>query len=201
MELPYLTSLVIFLPLVGALATLFVRGVDAIRWTALVTTTVTFVLSIGLYLGFDPAGAPMVAQMADTSAAWFPGAIDIKYMVGIDGLSLLLVMLTTLLGPIVVLSSWTYITKQHKGYYVLLLVLQTGVTGVFCAYDLFLFYIFFELTLIPMYFIIGIWGGENRVYAAVKFVIYTLVGSLLMLVAILYLGIAAGARCKRLLRG
>lgn len=188
----YLTSIVIFLPLLGALATLLVRGVNAIRWTALVTTTLTFVLSIGLYVGFDPAGAPMAAQMADVSAAWFPGAMDIKYYVGIDGLSLLLVMLTTLLGPIVVLSSWTYITKQHKGYYTLLLILQTGVTGVFCAYDLFLFYIFFELTLIPMYFIIGIWGGENRVYAAVKFVIYTLVGSLLMLVAILYVGFAAG---------
>jgi len=92
-----------------------------------------------------------------------------------------------------VLSSWTYIESKHTGYYALLLLLQTGITGVFCAFDLFLFYIFFELTLIPMYFIIGIWGGKNRIYAAVKFVIYTLVGSLLMLVAILYLGYQAGA--------
>ena len=92
---------------------------------------------------------------------WFPESADIKYFVGIDGLSLLLVMLTTLLGPIVVLSSWHYIGRQRKGYYTLLLILQTGVTGVFCAFDVFLFYIFFELTLIPMYFIIGIWGGPG----------------------------------------
>lgn len=190
MSLPYLTSVVIFLPLAGALATLLVRGVNAVRWTALVTTLATFVLSLGLWVGFDPAGDPMTPQMVDL-ARWFPG-IDIKYFVGIDGLNLLLVLLTTLLGPVVVLASWTYIHKLEKGYYTLLLVLQTGVTGVFTAYDVVLFYVFFELTLIPMYFIIGIWGGENRVYAAVKFVLYTLVGSLLMLVAILYLGFAAG---------
>ena len=193
MSIPYLTSIVIFLPLVGALLTMAVRGVDAVRWTALGTTALTFLLSLGLYLGYDPAvSTAQMPQLADVSASWFPAALDIKYFVGIDGLSILLVMLTTLLGPIVVLSSWHYIGKQHKGYYTLLLVLQTGVTGVFCAFDIFLFYIFFELTLIPMYFIIGIWGGEDRIYAAVKFVLYTLVGSLLMLVAILYLGYAAG---------
>ena len=109
-----------------------------------------------------------------------------------DGLNLLLIMLTTLLGPIVVLSSWTYIGKAHKGYYALILLLETGVLGVFASFDLFLFYVFFELTLIPMVFIIGIWGGEDRVYAAVKFVIYTLVGSLLMLVGVIWLGFAAG---------
>jgi NADH-quinone oxidoreductase subunit M len=188
MTFPYLTSMVIFAPLVGALITLFLTRVDAIRWTALITTSVTFLLSIGLWIGFDPSIATV--QLAE-SAEWFQGA-DIKYFVGVDGLNLLLILLTTLLGPIVVLSSWTYIGKAHKGYYTLLLVLQTGVTGVFAAFDLFLFYVFFELTLIPMYFIIGIWGGENRVYAAVKFVLYTLVGSLLMLVGILYLGFAAG---------
>ncbi len=194
MEIPYLTSLVIFAPTVGALLVLLMRSVDAIRWVALATTSVTFLLSIGLYMGFDPAaGMAGGPQLADVSAAWFPDAIDIKYYVGIDGLNILLVMLTTLLGPIVVLSSWTYIESKHTGYYALLLLLQTGITGVFCAFDLFLFYIFFELTLIPMYFIIGIWGGKDRIYAAVKFVIYTLVGSLLMLVAILYLGYQAGA--------
>ena len=193
MSISYLTSLVIFLPLVGALLTLAARSVDAIRWTALLTTLVTFVLSIGLYLGYDPAVSTATApQLADISSSWFPERLDIKYFVGIDGLSLLLVMLTTLLGPIVVMSSWHYIGKQHKGYYTLLLILQTGVTGVFCAFDVFLFYIFFELTLIPMYFIIGIWGGERRIYAAVKFVLFTLVGSLLMLVGILYLGYIAG---------
>jgi NADH-quinone oxidoreductase subunit M len=194
MDIPFLTSAVIFLPALGALLTLFLRRASSIRWTALGTTTLTFVLSIGLVVGYDPAVSTAIApQLADVSSAWFPDAFDIKYFVGIDGLSLLLVMLTTLLGPIVVLSSWTYIEEQHKGYYGLLLLLQTGITGVFTAFDLFLFYIFFELTLIPMYFLIGIWGGQNRIYAAVKFVIYTLVGSLLMLVAILFLGYEAGA--------
>lgn len=193
MDIPFITSLVIFLPLVGALGTMLVRGVSAIRYVALGTTLLTFVVSLGLWFGFDPAASTAeLPQMADVWGGWFPDALDIKYFVGVDGLSLLLILLTTLLGPIVVLSSWTYIEKQHKGYYTLLLILQTGVTGVFASFDLFLFYVFFELTLIPMYFIIGIWGGENRVYAAVKFVIYTLVGSLLMLVAILYLGYAAG---------
>jgi NADH-quinone oxidoreductase subunit M len=194
MDIPYLTSTVIFLPALGALITLFLRSVSSIRWTALVTTTITFVLSVGLFLGYDPTvSTEITPQLADLSSAWFPETLDIKYFVGIDGLSLLLVLLTTLLGPIVVLSSWTYIGTKQKGYYALLLLLQTGITGVFTSFDLFLFYIFFELTLIPMYFIIGIWGGTNRIYAAVKFVIYTLVGSLLMLVAILYLGFEAGA--------
>jgi len=194
MDIPYLTSSVIFLPALGALITLFLQRASTIRWTALATTTLTFLLSIGLFVGYDPSvSTALTPQLADVSSAWFPDAFDVKYFVGIDGLSLLLVMLTTLLGPIVVLSSWTYIEEKHKGYYGLLLLLQTGITGVFTAFDLFLFYIFFELTLIPMYFIIGIWGGKQRIYAAVKFVIYTLVGSLLMLVAILFLGYEAGA--------
>lgn len=194
MDIPYLTSSVIFLPALGALITLFLRRGSSIRWTALITTTLTFVLSVGLFLGYDPSVSTAITpQLADVSSSWFPQSLDIKYFVGIDGLSLMLVMLTTLLGPIVVLSSWTYIAEKQKGYYALLLLLQTGITGVFTSFDLFLFYIFFELTLIPMYFIIGIWGGKDRIYAAVKFVIYTLVGSLLMLVAILYLGFEAGA--------
>jgi NADH-quinone oxidoreductase subunit M len=193
MNIPYLTSLVIFLPAAGALLTLFLRRAPAIRWTALATTTVTFLLSTGLFVGYDPSVSTALApQLADVWAGWLPEGFDVKYFVGIDGLSLLLVMLTTLLGPVVVLSSWTYIGEKQKGYYSLLLLLQTGITGVFASFDLFLFYIFFELTLIPMYFIIGIWGGTERIYAAVKFVIYTLVGSLLMLVGILYLGYAAG---------
>ncbi|NNF04385.1 MAG: NADH-quinone oxidoreductase subunit M [Rhodothermales bacterium] len=194
MNIPHLISIVIFLPILGAVLTMLVRGENQVKWTALATTSLTFLLSIGLYLGFDPSVSTATApQLADISSSWFPDRFDIKYFVGVDGLNLLLIMLTTLLGPIVVLSSWTYIGKQHKAYYALLLILQTRVTGVFAAYDNFLFYVFFELTLIPMYFIIGIWGGENRIYAAVKFVIYTLVGSLLMLVAIIYLGYAAGA--------
>ncbi len=191
--LSYLTSIVIFLPLLGAVAVMLMRSARAVRYAALATTSLTFLLSLGLWVGFNPeVSTAQVPQFVDLWSGWFPEGIDIKYFVGIDGLSLLLVMLTTLLGPIVVLSSWTYITEGHKGYYALLLILQTGVTGVFCSFDLFLFYIFFELTLIPMYFIIGVWGGEERIYAAVKFVIYTLVGSLLMLAAILYLGFTAG---------
>ncbi|PSQ99272.1 MAG: Fe-S-binding domain-containing protein, partial [Bacteroidetes bacterium QS_9_68_14] len=192
MDVPFLTSIVIFLPLVGAgLAALAASGRSA-KWMALLTTGATFVLSLGLWGGYDPSVATTQApQLADTWASWFPPGYDITYFVGIDGLNILLVMLTTLLGPIVVLSSWHYIGERRRAYYALLLVLQTGVTGVFCAFDLLLFYFFFELTLIPMYFIIGIWGGEERIYAAVKFVIYTLVGSLLMLVAILFLGYAA----------
>ena len=193
MSIPNITSVVIFLPLVGALATLLLRSENAIRVAALVTTIATFVASIALYLAFDPSiDTRLAPQLVDMVSTWFPASVDVKYFVGIDGMSLLLVMLTTLLGPIVVLSSWTYIKHSVKGYYALLLVLQTGVTGVFCSFDVILFYVFFEITLIPMYFIIGIWGGENRIYAAVKFVLYTLVGSLLLLVAILYLGFAAG---------
>ena len=190
-DLPGLLSLVIFLPALGALALLLAPTVSAIRWGALVVTTATFVLSLGLWLGFDPAVSTASAPQLATSLEWF-GGVDIKYYVGVDGLNLLLLLLTTLLGPIVVLSSWTYIGKAHKGYYALILLLQTGVTGVFAAFDVFLFYIFFELTLIPMVFIIGVWGGEDRIYAAVKFVLYTLVGSLLMLVGVLWLGFAAG---------
>ncbi len=189
----FITSLVIFLPLLGALVLLALPSARAIKMTALGTTVVTFVLSIGLFMGYDPAADTSAAPQLVDAMAWFPEGIDIKYFVGIDGLNILLVLLTTLLGPIVVLASWFYIDSHEKGYYALLLILQTGITGVFTSFDLVLFYIFFELTLIPMYFIIGIWGGKDRIYAAIKFVLYTLVGSLLMLGGVLYLGFAAGA--------
>jgi NADH-quinone oxidoreductase subunit M len=193
MTIPFVTSIVIFLPLVGALAVLFMPSKTAVKGVSLLTTLVTFALSLFLWAGFDPgAGASNVPQLADQYSTWFPASLDVKYLVGIDGLNLLLVLLTTLLGPIVVLSSWHYIERAEKGYYFLLLILQTGVTGVFCSFDVLLFYVFFELTLIPMYFIIGVWGGKERIYAAVKFVLYTLVGSLLMLVGILFLGYLAG---------
>ncbi len=119
--------------------------------------------------------------------------MDVKYLVGLDGLSLLLFMLTTLMGPIVILSSWDSVTKSLKGYYSMLLILQTASLGTFAALDLIVFYVFFELSLIPMYFLIGIWGGSGRIQATIKFFIYTLVGSLIMLVALLYLGYNAGA--------
>ncbi len=191
MDASYLITLVIFLPLAGALVTVLARSDRWVRMAALVTTLVTFMLSIFLWTGFSVERAADL-QFASHRLPLIATGIDVSYAVGVDGLSLLLVLLTTFLGPIVVLSSWTYINRQVKAYYALLLVLQTGMTGVFCAFDVLLFYVFFELTLIPMYFLIGIWGGERRIYAAIKFVLYTMVGSLLMLVAILYLGNAAG---------
>ena len=192
MNIPHITSIVIFLPAAGIILTLLARTETQIKWAALLATSVTFLLSLGLYIGFDPSVSTVDAPQLSDVAQWFPTSFDVKYFVGIDGLNLLLILLTTLLGPIVILSSWTYIQKNHKAYYTLLLILQTGVTGVFASFDMLLFYVFFELTLIPMYFIIGLWGGENRIYAALKFVLYTLVGSLLMLVALISLGYLAG---------
>src|SRR6266487_1516550 len=116
--------------------------------------------------------------------SWIP-VIGARYQMGADGVSVLLILLTTLLGVISALSSWKYIEKREKEYYVLLLLLQTAVVGVFASMDLFLFYLFFEVSLVPMYFLIGIWGGENRLYAAIKFFLYTLVGSVVMLLGIL----------------
>ncbi len=190
-QLPHLVSWVIFLPALGALAVALLPSAAAVRWGSLAVTTLTFVLSLGLWAGFDPAVSTATAPQMAERVNWLPG-LDVSYFVGVDGLNLLLVLLTTLLGPVVVLASWTYIHERQKGYYALMLLLQTGVLGVFLSFDLFLFYVFFEITLIPMYFVIGIWGGEERIYAALKFVLYTLVGSLLMLVGIIWLGFAAG---------
>jgi NADH-quinone oxidoreductase subunit M len=142
-----------------------------------------FVLSLGLWWAFD-AGVGSL-QMA-SSTPWIE-AWGVSYALGVDGISLFMILLTTFTGPLAILGSFNYITKQEKGFYALMLLLQAGVVGVFAATDLFLFYVFFELTLVPMYFIIGIWGGERRIYAAVKFFLYTALGSLLMLVAIFYL--------------
>ncbi len=191
MEFANLLTIIIFLPLVGSLLMLFAPSDRAIRWFSLLVTLGTFVLSLPLWFSFDVANAAEL-QFRSVEFSLISESIDVRYLIGIDGFSLLLVLLTTFLGPIIVLCSWTYIKENTKGYYALLLILQTGMTGVFCAFDVLLFYIFFELTLIPMYFLIGIWGGEKRIYAAIKFVIYTMAGSLLMLVAILYLGYAAG---------
>ena len=183
-----LLSVLIFLPIAGAVAVSLMRSANAVRYTALAVTVATFALSVPLYLGFDPSAAGL--QFREEATLF--SMLDVKWLVGIDGINLLLAMLTTLLGPIIVLGSWTYIKTQHRGFYALYLLLQGAVMGVFVSFDVLLFYVFFELTLIPMYFIIGIWGSENRIYAATKFVIYTLVGSLLMLVALLWLGYAAG---------
>jgi NADH-quinone oxidoreductase subunit M len=172
----------VVLPLLGVVPMLLGPESSA-KWTALLVTIVEFVLSLGLWWALDPSRGTL--QLV-SHAAWIPDW-GIAYRVGIDGISLVMVLLTTLLMPISVLGSWRYITKQERGFYALMLTLLTGLVGVFIALDLFVFYVFFEVMLIPMYFIIGIWGGANRLYAAIKFFIYTMAGSLLMLVAIVAL--------------
>ena len=186
-----LLNITIYLPLLGIAAILFLKNDSAIKWASLLATVATFVLSLPLFFSFDIASSS-VPQFVTEGGAIFSG-MDVKYLVGLDGLSMLLFMLTTLMGPIVILSSWNSITKSLKGYYAMLLLLQTASLGVFAALDLVVFYVFFELSLIPMYFLIGIWGGSDKIRATIKFFIYTLVGSLIMLVALLYLGYHAGA--------
>jgi NADH-quinone oxidoreductase subunit M len=172
----------ILLPLLGVVPVLLGDPRSA-RRTALVVTTLEFILSAGLWWALVPGqgGLQLVANIP-----WIP-SWGISYRVGIDGISLVMVLLTTVLMPLSVLASWHYISTRERGFYALMLTLLTGLVGVFIALDLFLFYVYFELTLIPMYFIIGIWGGTNRVYAAIKFFVYTMTGSLLMLVAIVVL--------------
>jgi len=187
----FLLNIVIYFPLLGVLAILLMKDGPAVKWTSLLATSATFLLSLPLLFNFDTAGSA-VPQFV-TEGAPILETMDVKYLVGLDGLSLLLFMLTTLMGPIVMLSSWDSVTKSLKGYYAMLLILQTASLGTFAALDLVVFYVFFELSLIPMYFLIGIWGGSGRIQATVKFFVYTLVGSLIMLVALLYLGYHAGA--------
>lgn len=185
-----LLNICIYLPLAGIAGILLVRRDQAIKWISLAATSLTFLLSLFLIFSFDPVHSadPQFLTVGDPILS----GLDIKYMVGLDGLSLLLFMLTTLMGPIVVLASWESIQKYLPGYYSMLLLLQTASLGVFAALDLIVFYVFFELTLIPMYFLIGIWGGKGRIHATVKFFVYTLVGSLIMLVGLIYLGYDAG---------
>jgi NADH-quinone oxidoreductase subunit M len=185
-----LISIVLFFPLVGAVILLFVKKEDTelIKRFTLVWTVLAFVLSLGFGVGFrygDPG-----FQFYE-SLPWIP-QLGIGYQVGLDGISLLLIILTTGLMPLAVLSSFKAITERVKEYYIFLLLLEVGMLGVFVSLDLFLFYVFWEVTLVPMYFLIGIWGGKRRVYAAVKFFLYTMAGSLLMLLAILFLGINGG---------
>ncbi len=178
-------SAIVLSPLAGAVLLLFVPGerITALRRAAFAMSVVPFVLSCVVLAGFRPEEADF--QFVER-VAWIP-QWGISYALGVDGVSLFLVLLTTLLTPLVVLWSWGDIAKRAKEFFMLLLVLETGMSGALLATDLFLFYVFWELMLIPMYLIIGVWGGPRRVYAAVKFVLFTLVGSLLMLVAILYL--------------
>ncbi len=181
--LPYL-SIITFLPLIGALIILLLvkgetkQAVSNARWTAMFTTLFTFALSLPVLFGFDTANPDF--QFVETQK-WLGG---LSYKVGVDGLSLPFVMLTTFLMPLVIWSSWI-VEKRVKEYMIAFLALETLMIGVFCALDMILFYLFFEGGLIPMFLIIGIWGGKDRVYAAFKFFLYTLLGSLLMLVAMI----------------
>src|SRR3954470_18371137 len=176
----WILHVLVLLPLAGVVPILLGDERSAKR-LALIVTTLEFVLSLGLWWAFDPNQAGM--QLAST-APWIP-RWGISYRVGIDGISLFMVLLTTVMMPLSVLASWSSITRKERAFYALMLTLLTGLIGVFISLDLFVFYVFFEVMLIPMYFIIGVWGGTNRLYAAIKFFIYTMAGSLLMLVAIL----------------
>jgi NADH-quinone oxidoreductase subunit M len=185
-------STVTFLPLVGALLILLIRddGEAArrnIRNVALLTTAFTFVLSLFIWIGFDTnyAGFQMVEKVA-----WLDSGIS--YHLGVDGISMLFVILTTFLMPLCILASWEAIGSRVKEYMISFLILETLMIGVFCALDIVLFYVFFEAGLIPMFIIIGVWGGKRRVYASYKFFLYTLLGSLLMLLAIMAMFWQAG---------
>ncbi len=179
-----LVSLVTFLPLAGAILLVFVRNgsVKAVRTVALAVSLLTFVLSIALYFGFSGAsGLPEFVERA----SWLGRGLD--YHVGVDGISLFLVLLAAFLTPLALLSSWRAIGDRVKEFSIFMLVLETGMIGVFVSLNLFLFYVFWEAMLIPMYFLIGIWGGRRRIYATMKFVLFTMFGSLLMLAAIFVL--------------
>ncbi|MBI3177905.1 MAG: NADH-quinone oxidoreductase subunit M [Chloroflexi bacterium] len=186
-------TLVTFFPVLGVLALLFVpeEQKDTLRWTAVVTSVITFILSLVMLAQFNPAdpGMQLVirAPWINIGSTW-----NIDFHMGIDGASLLLVLLTTFLTPIAIFSSWTAIGERVKEYMIFFLLLEVGMVGVFVSLDLFLFYVFWEFSLVPMYFLIGIWGGQNRMYAAIKFFLYTMAGSILMLLAILWLGTNVG---------
>ncbi len=184
-------SIIVFLPLLGALL-LWLAPMPAVsqRWTALLVALANFAISLGLWFGFDRSTHAF--QFVE-QARWIP-QFGISYHVGVDGISLLLVLLTTLLSAVAILASFSAVTEKTRGYYAFLLVLETGMLGVFVALDLFFFYVFWEAMLIPMYFLIGVWGGQRRIYAAVKFFLYTMFGSLLMLVAIIFLAVAHKAQ-------
>ena len=186
-----LLTLVTFLPAVGAMVVLLLprRQEPLTKLLALATTVVTFGISLPLYFGFDATSADY--QFVE-QVAWIP-SLGVSYHLGVDGISVLLVLLTTFLMPLVILSSWASVESRWKEFAITMLLLEAGMVGVFVSLDLFLFYVFWEAMLIPMYLIIGIWGGPNRIYAAIKFILYTLGGSLLMLVAILVLYFQHGA--------
>src|SRR4051812_33511608 len=178
-------SLILFTPLAGALVLLLVNkeNVNAIRWISNVVAFIGFAISVPLWFWYNQRSGDF--QFVERFP-WIP-SIGAEYFLGVDGLSALLILLTTMMGFIAILSSWTAITKRVKEYYIFLLVLQTGMLGAFMALDFLLFFLFWEVMLVPMYFLIGIWGSANRLYSAIKFFLYTLVGSVVMLLGILAL--------------
>jgi len=178
-------SAITYLPLLGILVICLIKSArhDLIRWVAFLTAVVTFLVSLPLYFMFDSSKWEM--QFVE-HFPWI-SEFGISYHMGIDGISILLVLMTTFLSALAILSTWSAVTEGVKGYMISLLFLEIGMIGVFCSLDFILFYVFWEVMLIPMYFIIGIWGGPRRIYAAVKFFIYTMSGSVLMLIAILVL--------------
>jgi NADH-quinone oxidoreductase subunit M len=181
----HLLSIILFTPLAGALILLLInkQNDNAIRWVANIVAFIGFVISVPLWFRYQPSGADF--QFVER-APWIP-SIGAEYFLGVDGLSTLLILLTTMMGFIAILSSWTAITERVKEYYIFLLVLQTGMLGAFMSLDFLLFFLFWEVMLVPMYFLIGIWGSSNRLYSAIKFFLYTLVGSVVMLLGILAL--------------
>ncbi|MGH7507519.1 MAG: complex I subunit 4 family protein [Longimicrobiales bacterium] len=178
----WILQFLIAFPFIGMLAVL-AGGERTAKHAALAFATIEFLVSVPLWFAFNPGSAAF--QFA-ASAPWIP-QWGIRYSVGVDGISVLLVLLTSFLTPLTILGSFRYIQKREKAFYAMMLLLEAGVLGVFVSLDLFLFFMFWEIMLVPMYFIIGIWGGERRIYAAIKFFLFTSFGSLLMLVAILYL--------------
>src|SRR2546427_3186691 len=184
MIFPILTSL-IALPIAGAVLLLFIRDEERneplIRNIALIVSVLVFAETLLLWSRFNPASADF--QFVERHA-WIP-AFGIDYFVGVDGISLLLLVLTGFLTPIALLSSWESVHKRLKMFCVFILLLESAMMGVFVSLDLFLFYVFWDAMLVPMYFLIGIWGYDRRIYAAVKFILYTMAGSVLMLLAIL----------------
>jgi NADH-quinone oxidoreductase subunit M len=187
MDVSYILSWVTYLPALTALVLLILPRISekGTKIFAFLGSLITFILSLHLVYHFNASQGTM---QFEKSVLWIQtGTFKIYHHFGIDGISLFLVILTTFLTPLAILSSWNSIAKRVKPYMICLLLLETGMIGVFCALDLVLFYVFWEVMLIPMYFLIGVWGGERRIYAAVKFILYTMVGSLLMLVAIVYI--------------
>src|ERR1044072_6722722 len=185
----YILTIITLLPLAGVIALIFTGRGDrsneaTIKWTALLFSLLTFVVSLALPLGFNAGGG----LQFETNVPWINAFnLGVRYHVGIDGLSIWLVLLTTLLVPLAIISSWNSIHYRLREFFIAMLALETGMIGVFVAMDMFLFYLFWEVMLVPMYFLIGVGGGQRRVYAAVKFVIYTVVASLLMLAGIIAL--------------